>query len=63
MLKVLLKKQLLELNRNFFYDPKKGRVRSKASSIAFIALYAFVMLFVIIFLMETKTICWKLWVR
>lgn len=59
MLKVLLKKQLLELNRNFFYDPKKGRVRSKASSIAFIALYAFVMLFVMgtIFVAMAVSLC------
>ena len=34
MLKVLLKKQLFELNRNFFFDPKKGTLRSKASSTA-----------------------------
>ena len=31
MLKTLLKKQLLELNRSFFYDSKKNTVRSKAS--------------------------------
>ena len=39
MLKTLLKKQLYELNYSFFYDQKKGKMRSKASSIAFIALY------------------------
>lgn len=44
MLKTLLKKQLLELNYGFFYDQKKGKMRSKASSIVFIALYALLMI-------------------
>ena len=39
MLKTLLKKQLYELNYTFFYDQKKGKMRSKSASIAFIALY------------------------
>ena len=43
MLKTLLKKQMLELNRSFFYDQKKNRSRSKVSSILFIALYALLM--------------------
>lgn len=43
MLKVLLKKQLFELNRNFFFDPKKGTLRSKASSTAFIVFYILLM--------------------
>ena len=38
MLKTLLKKQLLELNRGFFYNTKKNTVRSRASSILLIAL-------------------------
>ncbi len=40
MLKALLKKQFLELNRGFFYDSKKQQSRSKGTSILFIALYA-----------------------
>ena len=43
MLKTLLKKQLFELNFSFFYDQKKGKMRSKASSITFIVLYALLM--------------------
>ena len=43
MLKTLLKKQLFELNFSFFYDQKKGKMRSKASSITFILLYALLM--------------------
>ena len=30
MLKLLLKKQLTEIFRNYFYNPKKNRARSKA---------------------------------
>ena len=40
MLKTLLKKQLFEINRSFFYDQKKGKARSKASSALLIGLYA-----------------------
>ena len=43
MLKILLKRQLYELNRSFFYDPKKGKSRSKFASAAFIVLYALLM--------------------
>ena len=47
MLKTLLKKQLLELNRGFFYNTKKNTVRSRASSILLIALYALLMVGII----------------
>ncbi len=47
MLKTLLKKQLLELNRNFFYDRKKDKGRSKVTSALLIAAYAFLMVFVV----------------
>ena len=47
MLKTLLKKQLLELNRSFFYDSKKNTVRSKATSILMIVLYALLMVGII----------------
>lgn len=43
MLKILLKKQLLEINRGFFYDQKKGRRRSRASSTAMIIAYLLLM--------------------
>lgn len=46
MLKILLKKQLYELNRGFFYDQRTGKCRSKTASIAFIGLYILLMLFV-----------------
>lgn len=47
MLKILLRKQLYELNSSFFYDRKKGKVRSKGTSILFIVLYALLMIVVI----------------
>lgn len=43
MLKTLIKKQLLELNRSFFYNNKSGKMRSKGSSAAFIILYVVLM--------------------
>ena len=45
MLKILLKRQLYEFNRSFFYDTKKGKSRSKFASAAFIVLYALLMVF------------------
>ena len=47
MLKILLKKQLYELNYTFFYDRKHGKARSKATSITYIVLYALLMIVVI----------------
>lgn len=43
MLNILLKKQLMELNRVFFYDAKKNARRSRAAAAAMLALYAVVM--------------------
>lgn len=43
MLRILLKKQLLEINRGFFYDQKKGKRRSRASSAAMIIAYLLLM--------------------
>ena len=43
MFKALLKKQLYQLNQSFFYDSKKGKARSKGSSIAFIVFFAAIM--------------------
>ena len=37
MLKLLLKKQLLEIFRSYYYDAKKNKARSKAATIAYIA--------------------------
>ena len=47
MLKILLKKQLYELNSSFFYDRKQGKARAKSTSILFIVLYALLMIVVI----------------
>ena len=43
MLKLLLKKQLTEIFRNYFYDPKKNRVRSRAGTIGYILLFVILM--------------------
>lgn len=47
MLKLLLKKQLVDINRTFFQDRKTGKMRSKAASIAWIVGYAMLMIFVL----------------
>ena len=38
MLKTLLKKQMAEIFRNYFYDPKKNKMRSRGATVAYIAL-------------------------
>lgn len=43
MLKTLLKKQMLEINRSFFYDARKGRNRSKKGAILYIIFFALLM--------------------
>lgn len=43
MLKALIRKQLLEINKGFVYDYKKGKNRSKKGIIGFIIFYAFIM--------------------
>ena len=43
MLKLLLKKQLTEIFRNYFYNPKKNRARSKAEIIGYILLFVIIM--------------------
>ena len=43
MVKILLKKQLSEMHRSFFYDAKKGTSRSKASVLVRFVLFAFFM--------------------
>lgn len=43
MLRALLKKQMAEIFRNYFYDPKKNKMRSKGATIAYMALYVLLM--------------------
>ena len=40
---ILLKKQLYEKFRSYFYDAKKNKPRSKAATIGFFVLYAVLM--------------------
>ena len=39
MLKVLLKKQLAEIFRSFFYDPKKNKARSRGATVLWIVFF------------------------
>ena len=43
MLKVLLKKQLSEIFRSYFYDQKKNKARSKGTVIAYMVLFVLLM--------------------
>ena len=43
MLKTLLKKQMLEINRSFFYDARKGKNRTKRGTILYIIFFALLM--------------------
>ena len=43
MFKTLMKKQMLEIFKGFFYDAKKGKKRSKKGAILYILLYALLM--------------------
>ena len=43
MVKLLLKKQLSEIFRSYFYDAKKNKPRSKASTVSLIVLYVLLM--------------------
>ena len=47
MLKLLLKKQLMEIFRSYYYDAKKNKARSKAATIAYIAMFAVLMVVVL----------------
>ena len=47
MLKILLKKQLMEIFRAYYYDAKKNKARSKAATIAYIAMFAVLMVVVL----------------
>lgn len=46
MLKALLKKQMTELNRNFFQNRKTGELRSKKSAFGIITMFALLMCFI-----------------
>lgn len=39
MLRILIKKQMMEIYRSYFYNPKTGEGRSRGTTIAFIALF------------------------
>ena len=47
MLKLLLKKQLLEIFRSYYYDAKKNKARSKAATIAYMVMFALLMVVVL----------------
>lgn len=47
MVRLLLKKQLSEIFRSYFYDAKKNKPRSKASTVSLIVLYVLLMVGVI----------------
>lgn len=59
MLKVLLKKQMLEINRSFFYNPKEGKMRSKLASTVYIVFYVLLMVGIMggIFTMLSLSMC------
>ena len=44
MIKILLKKQLTEIFRSYYYDAKKNKARSKAATAAYIVLFVFLMI-------------------
>ena len=43
MLKTLVKKQLTEIFRSYFYNAKKNKLRSKGSTAAYIVLFVLLM--------------------
>lgn len=47
MIKTLFRKQMLELNRGFFYDSKKGKSKSKSAAAVSILVFAILMIAVI----------------
>lgn len=59
MLKILVKKQLSEIFRGYFYDAKKNKARSKVSIALYIALFLFVMVGILggIFTMASIGLC------
>ncbi len=59
MIKILVKKQLAEIFRSYFYNPKKNKARSKAAVIAYMVMFALLMIGVLggIFTYLSFTIC------
>lgn len=59
MLKLLLKKQLTEIFRSYFYDSKKNKARTRTGTIAYVALFAAIMVVVLggIFTYLSMSIC------
>ncbi|MCI6732349.1 MAG: hypothetical protein MR487_08510 [Lachnospiraceae bacterium] len=59
MLKLLLKKQMTEIFRNYFYDSKKNRARSKAGLILYIIFFLGIMVGVLggMFAYVSMTLC------
>lgn len=59
MLKILLRKQMTELYRGFFYDQKKNKARSKLSSALFISMYVILMVVILggMFTLLSISIC------
>ena len=47
MLKLLLKKQLMEIFRSYYYDAKKNKARSKAATAAYMAMFVVLMVVVL----------------
>lgn len=59
MLKVLVKKELAEIFRSYFYNAKKNKARSKGATAAYFVLFALLMAGVLggMFAMLAKTLC------
>lgn len=59
MLKILLKKQLTEIFRSYFYDAKKNKARSKGVTIAYIVMFAAIMVGILggMFTFLSYTLC------
>ena len=62
MLKLLLKKQLMEVFRSYFYDAKKNKARSKGTTAAYLVLFALLMVGVLggMFAVLSATMCGQL---
>ena len=58
MLKILVKKQMAEIFRSYFYDSKKNKARSKGATAAYFVLFALLMAGILgIFAVLAKTLC------
>ena len=59
MLKVLVKKEMAELFRSYFYNAKKNKARSKGATAAYFVLFALLMAGILggMFAVLAKTLC------